>query len=181
MGVLPACRAINIAAACLRRLSSANASMGILHATITNITYSIVSMCYKDSSNKKQFNRNFAPCYGTMSCMLRHAHRKKCAPCYNCGNLDTELEDFARGIHTYTVYEIYDGIRLTLCDFCAVDIASYAPEFWGLPDRRRISISDLTAFSLTRGISDPTVHSRGDGLTGCHFSAVNRPTDRPSP
>jgi hypothetical protein len=57
--------------------------------------------------------------------------------------LDQEMEHFQQGIHTYSVYEVYAGLKLTLCNFCSVDFGSYRPEYLGFSSGRRIQYSDL--------------------------------------
>jgi len=42
------------------------------------------------------------------------------------------LDDFRKGIHTYEIYDVYEGLKLQLCNFCAVDFGSYKPEYLGL-------------------------------------------------
>jgi hypothetical protein len=80
---------------------------------------------------------------------------RECAPCDDCGwNVATEIEDFKQKIHTYTTYDIYQGLRLTLCDFCAVDFGSYKSEYFGFKNEKRIGLGD---FNLIRQVEHPEV------------------------
>jgi len=51
-------------------------------------------------------------------------------PCLDCGGNPRELDHWET--HTYTQFGIIDGE--SLCDFCAWDMASSDPAFWGFPD-----------------------------------------------
>lgn len=80
---------------------------------------------------------------------------RDCAPCDACGwNVPTELEHLNQKIHTYTTYEIYQGLRLTLCDFCTVDFSSYRPGYFGFENEERF---DCNRFSYIRQIEHPEV------------------------
>jgi hypothetical protein len=80
---------------------------------------------------------------------------RDCAPCDDCGwNVPTEIEHLNQKIHTYTTYEIYQGLRLTLCNFCAVDFASYKSEYLGFKDEKRIGFFD---FNFVKKIENPEI------------------------
>jgi hypothetical protein len=70
---------------------------------------------------------------------------QECAPCDNCGwKMPEEKEDLLNHRHTYTTYEIYQGLRLTLCNFCDVDFSSYKPEYFGFTNNRQLGLTDFT-------------------------------------
>jgi hypothetical protein len=50
------------------------------------------------------------------------------APCWDCGADPAELGHLAAGPHKYAEFLIFDA-AITLCDFCQVDFASYAPDY----------------------------------------------------
>jgi hypothetical protein len=56
-------------------------------------------------------------CYGELEV-------REVTPCDDCGGRPKELEHFREGMHAYAIYEVFPGLELTLCDFCAVDFAS---------------------------------------------------------
>lgn len=69
---------------------------------------------------------------------------RDCAPCDDCGwDVPTEMEHLNEKRHLYRLYEIAHDLRLTLCDFCAVDFGSYESEYFGLKGNRRISFRGL--------------------------------------
>lgn len=55
---------------------------------------------------------------------------KTCSPCDDCGCITSTLEDLENG-QKYTVYELKENLRLTLCYGCAIDFGSYKAEFLG--------------------------------------------------
>ena len=78
-----------------------------------------------------------------------------CSPCDSCGwNVPIEIEHLNEKRHTYTTYEIYKGLRLTLCDFCAVDFGSHKPEYFGFKNGKRLSLGD---FNLVSRIERPEI------------------------
>src|SRR5690348_16918302 len=80
---------------------------------------------------------------------------RDCAPCDDCGwNVPTEIEHFKEKLHTYTIYEVYQDLRLTLCDFCAVDFASYKSEYFGFKNGKRL---DLFEFNLVNQVNQPEI------------------------
>ena len=91
---------------------------------------------------------------------------KECAPCDDCGCNDIEIVHFYEHIHTYTTYNILGLGKLTLCDFCVVDFASYTPLFWQSPTNRRITLEDFEYACIpqnTQIVQDkfcPTCNSR---------------------
>lgn len=56
--------------------------------------------------------------------------------------------------HAYTTFEIYEGLRLTLCDFCAVDFGSYKAEYFGFKGGRRIKPTD---FNFVKQVEHPAI------------------------
>lgn len=64
---------------------------------------------------------------------------KTCTPCDDCGCLPKTLENIEKG-QQYTIYELSNGLRLTLCQLCALDFGSYKAEFWG---GQRIGFEDF--------------------------------------
>ena len=77
---------------------------------------------------------------------------RECAPCDDCGWDPEELRHLEEGQHTYSTWEVYKGLRLTLCDFCSVDFGSYLPEYFGFKDNTRIS---LDSFEFVRNVENP--------------------------
>ncbi|RTQ45800.1 hypothetical protein EJV47_23475 [Hymenobacter gummosus] len=76
-------------------------------------------------------------CFGALEVRL-------CAPYHACGgDVPTELEHLHAGRHTYATYEVRPGRRLTLCDFCVLDLGSYRPEALGLPAGQRLRFADV--------------------------------------
>ena len=57
---------------------------------------------------------------------------REIAPCYDCGDRPSELEELRRAEHRYRWYRVF-GQRIVLCDFCDADFGSYFPEYFGLP------------------------------------------------
>lgn len=79
---------------------------------------------------------------------------RECAPCDDCGCYPQETDHFKAGIHTYKIYEVYRGLRLTLCNFCEVDFGSYKSEYLGLPNGKRIGFED---FSYVKDLENPQI------------------------
>lgn len=77
-----------------------------------------------------------------------------CAPCDDCGHLKEEIEHFEKGKHKYNVYNIYKGIKLQLCDFCAVDFGSYKPEYLGFNDNGKIGYEN---FEIVSPVENPSL------------------------
>jgi hypothetical protein len=59
--------------------------------------------------------------------------RREVAPCFDCGDMPSELGELDRGEHEYHWYSVF-GQRLILCDFCDADFGSYLPEYFGMPE-----------------------------------------------
>ena len=87
-------------------------------------------------------------CYGELAV-------REVAPCDDCGGRPKELEHFRERMHTYAIYEIFPGLELTLCDFCAVDFASYHPDFFGLPKQTRLGFG-TDRMKLVRSLDQPS-------------------------
>lgn len=80
---------------------------------------------------------------------------RDCAPSDNCGwDVPTEIEHLKDGLHTYTTYEIFKGLRLTLCNFCAVDFGSYKSDYFGFSNAKRLGFEN---FNFVRVIERPEV------------------------
>lgn len=79
---------------------------------------------------------------------------RDCAPCDDCGWDPKEINHLKQGIHTYNTYEVYKGLRLTLCNFCDVDFGSYRPEHFGFTNGKRIGFQH---FEFVKELSDPQV------------------------
>ena len=87
-------------------------------------------------------------CYGELEV-------RECAPCHDCGgDVPTEIEHLQAHQHTYTTFEVYAGLRLTLCNFCVADFGSYRPEYFGFKQEQRIN---MASFSFIRDIINPQV------------------------
>jgi hypothetical protein len=86
-------------------------------------------------------------CYGELEV-------REVAPCDDCGGKAEELDHFREGRHTFTIYEVFPGLELTLCDFCAVDFTSYNPEFFGLPKHSRVGLGKM---NFVRAVDQPSV------------------------
>lgn len=72
--------------------------------------------------------------------------------CDNCGWDNKELTHLKENKHIYTTYEIYNGLRLTFCNFCNVDFSSYRPEYFGFKNKQKIG---LQHFHFIREIENP--------------------------
>ena len=79
---------------------------------------------------------------------------RDCAPCDDCGCDPKEILDLKEKKHVYKTYEVYDGFRLTLCNFCDVDFGSYKPEYFGFKDGRKIGFEN---FNFVRQIDNPEI------------------------
>jgi hypothetical protein len=89
---------------------------------------------------------------------------RDCAPCDDCGwNVPIEIEHLNEKIHIYATYEIYQRLRLTLCNFCAVDFGSHKVEYFGFKNGKRIGFDD---FNFVRQIEHPEV-SKGKFCPEC--------------
>jgi hypothetical protein len=69
---------------------------------------------------------------------------RDCAPCDDCGWQPEEIVHLQQHLHTYSTYEIYQGLKLTLCNFCDVDFGSYKPEYFGFKHGERIGPEHFT-------------------------------------
>jgi hypothetical protein len=81
---------------------------------------------------------------------------RELAPCDDCGAKPDELEHLKQRKHSYTVYEVFPGLELTLCDSCCVDFTSYNPDFFGLPKDTKIGLG-TGALNLIRSLDQPPV------------------------
>ncbi len=60
------------------------------------------------------------------------------APCWDCGHMKRELDELAKGEHTYSELRVSGDHRIVLCDFCDADFGSYLPTYFGLPESGRV-------------------------------------------
>jgi hypothetical protein len=81
---------------------------------------------------------------------------RECAPCDDCGWDPIEIEHFKKGEHTYAIYEIFNGLKLTLCNFCDVDFGSYDFEYFGF---ERGKYLDLHDFNYVKDIEFPQIET----------------------
>ena len=81
---------------------------------------------------------------------------KEFAPCDDCGNLEEEINHFNEGKHRYNVYDVYNGLKLQLCNFCDVNFGSYKSEYLGFLDNRRIGFEDFCFISF---VNNPSIQS----------------------
>ena len=79
---------------------------------------------------------------------------RDCGPCDDCGWDPKEIEDLKEEEHVYKTYEIYEGLRLTLCNFCDVDFGSYKSEYLGFKNGKGIGFEN---FTLVRQIDNPDI------------------------
>ncbi len=63
-------------------------------------------------------------------------------------------EGFVHDSIEYYVYRLSDAITVTLCEFCALDIGSYRPEYFGLPKGKRLQFTDLR---LVKPVPNPRI------------------------
>ena len=68
---------------------------------------------------------------------------REVAPCDECGGDPRELDELEDGYHTYSEYEIFSGLNLTLCDFCDADFSSYDPTYFGLQKGTRLGLGKM--------------------------------------
>lgn len=64
------------------------------------------------------------------------------------------LELLLDRIHKYNIYEIYNGLKLQLCNFCNVDFGSYKSEYWGFSGNKRIGYEN---FKLVSSVDNPII------------------------
>ena len=80
---------------------------------------------------------------------------RDCGPCDDCGwDVPKEIEHLKDRIHTYNAYDIYEGLRLTLCDFCLADFVYYESKYFGLNEGQRLNLQD---FKFVRQVDNPQV------------------------
>lgn len=82
---------------------------------------------------------------------------RECTTCDDCGGTRstlTEMQQVDEQKDVYTIYEVYKGLNLTLCSFCAIDFGSYRPEYFGFENEQRLSITD---FNFVKQIENPTI------------------------
>ena len=76
------------------------------------------------------------------------------APCWDCGHLESELADFAAGMHTYGEYRAFGQYPVILCNFCLADFGSYDPRYFSLPEKIR---SASTILEFARNFDPPAL------------------------
>ncbi len=74
-------------------------------------------------------------------------HIQLCSPCDDCGAVHSEINR-----QPYTIYEVYQGLRLTLCHYCEVDFGSYKSEYFGLENEKRIGFEQ---FNFVKQVDSP--------------------------
>ena len=87
---------------------------------------------------------------------------REVTPCFECGVLEDQVAMLREAIQTafehdsvnYGVYRIFDALEITLCDFCAIDIGSYDPEYFGLRKDDKLGFQDL---HIARKLHEPSV------------------------
>lgn len=57
---------------------------------------------------------------------------RRVAPCMSCGGDPEEVDHHLTGLHGFAEYELFDGMRLILCNYCALDFPSQDPVLFGL-------------------------------------------------
>jgi hypothetical protein len=75
------------------------------------------------------------------------------APCWDCGALPEELDEFKRGEHEYSEWEVFPGLTAVLCDFCDADFGSYDPTYFGLPKGSEIGMDEMRPLRKLEGLS----------------------------
>ena len=65
--------------------------------------------------------------------------------------MERELEDLAKGEHTYAEYRVW-GLSIVLCDFCDADFGSYFPSYFGCKTEDRTRLGD---FEFVREVAPP--------------------------
>ncbi|MET4105726.1 hypothetical protein ABIB60_001060 [Hymenobacter sp. UYP22] len=64
-----------------------------------------------------------------------------------------ELEHLQASRHSYITYSVYQGLSLTLCDFCTVDFSSYIPKYFGFKKSERLQFEN---FEYIAKLNQPT-------------------------
>ena len=67
----------------------------------------------------------------------------ECTPCHDCGHFEDNLKKFKQFGGVFNVYDLYDGLKLQLCDFCKIDFGSYKPDFLGFSNGKRIGFENM--------------------------------------
>lgn len=75
-------------------------------------------------------------CYGPLKV-------RDVAPCGDCGAVPGEIEQFQKGAHEYSEWEVFDGLTVVLCDVCCLDFESCDPTYFGLPKGTNIGIDKM--------------------------------------
>lgn len=65
------------------------------------------------------------------------------SPCLLCGGEAESVEHHLTGLHGYAEYELFDGLRIVLCNYCALDFPRQDPELFGLPPDPPLEREDL--------------------------------------
>jgi len=76
---------------------------------------------------------------------------KEATPCIECGVLEDQVtllkqnieEGFKHDSVEFKEYRIFEKFEITLCDFCAIDIGSFDPEYFGLAKSKRLGYERL--------------------------------------
>lgn len=112
---------------------------------------------------KKGMNKEQCPiCYTPLEVTER-------TPCDDCGHLPHIREHFEEGI-SYRIYELYEGLKLQLCNFCALDFGSYKSEYLGFKNREHLGfeyfnfVAEVEAPSIQKGKYCPQCNQTKDFL-----------------
>jgi len=91
---------------------------------------------------------------------------KEVTPCIECGALEEEVNRIKEDIKEkndphhqslspeFNLYRIFDKFEVTLCGFCAVDIGSFNPEYFGLPKNKKLGYEKL---QFLKKLDSPTI------------------------
>ena len=65
------------------------------------------------------------------------------SPCVLCGAESEAVEHHLTGLHGYAEYELFGGMRIVLCNYCALDFPRQDPALFGRPADPPLERSDL--------------------------------------
>lgn len=65
------------------------------------------------------------------------------SPCLICGGETEAVEHHLTGLHGYAEYELFGGLRIVLCNYCALDFQHQDPTLFGRPAEPPLERSDL--------------------------------------
>ena len=87
---------------------------------------------------------------------------KEVTPCIECGALEDEVkplkqdikEGFIHDSNTFNEYRIFEKFEIILCGYCAIDIGSFDPEYFGLPKNKKLGYENL---QFLKELKKPTI------------------------